>query len=252
MKIARTLFIAILLIAMAPMASAQTADEIIDTYFENTGGKANWEKIKSIKSTGKASFGPQEFPFTQYMMEDGRMAVTISLQGQELTPQAFDGENMWGTNFQSMQAEAQDSETSENYKKNEAKDMPDVFLNYKDKGYTVEKMDDDTIEGTEVFKIKLTKNPIMVDGKEEESVSIYYFDKENFVPIASETTINAGPQKGMTTQTVFSEYLEAGDVYMPFNITQKFNGQVGQSITIENIEINPDIDESIFEMPEKN
>jgi len=42
MKILKTLFIALLLVAVAPV-SAQTADEIIDNYFETTGGKDNWE-----------------------------------------------------------------------------------------------------------------------------------------------------------------------------------------------------------------
>ena len=41
MKTAKTLFIALLLIAVAPL-TAQTADEIIDNYFENTGGKDAW------------------------------------------------------------------------------------------------------------------------------------------------------------------------------------------------------------------
>jgi len=240
----------ILLITVAAVpTNAQTAEEIINNYIENTGGMDAWMNIKGMMTTGDAMMGGQTFPFEQSMLSDGRMAVVIDLQGQRFTPQAFDGEQLWSTNFQSMQAEAADKEASENYLKNEAKDFPDPFLKYKENGYKVELAGEETVEGTECYKIILTKNPIMVDGEEKPNVNTYYFDKENFVPIVMESTINQGPMAGMTTQTVYSEYMEAGDVYIPFSITQKFNGQVGQTIKVKDITMNPEVDNSLFQMP---
>lgn len=247
MKTIKLALVAIIF-AFIGTAHAQTADEIISNYFENTGGEDAWKAIESMKMSGKAGMGPQEFPFVQNIMADGRMAISIDLQGQKLTVQAFDGEQMWGTNFQSMKAEAQDAETSSNFKK-EAKNGIDTFLNYKEKGYTLDLQGSETVEGTDTFKIVVTKTPVMVDGKEEANVSTFYFDKENFVPILSESTIPSGPQKGSITQTVYSDYQEAGSIYYPHSVTVKFNGQVGQTIKIETIEINPEMDESIFKMP---
>ena len=228
--------------------SAQTADEIIANYHENTGGVEAWTNIKTMQMSGKAGFGPQEFPFTQTVTADGKMAIEIDLQGQKFIPQAFDGEKLWSTNFQTQKAEAAASEASANFKQ-EAKDQIEIFLNYKEKGYTVEKLEDATVEGAETFKLKLTKKPLTIEGKEEENVSYYYFDKENFVPIVVESVLKEGPQKGMKTETIFSDYQEAGTIYYPYSISQKFNGQVGQTIKIETIKINPEIDESIFNMP---
>ncbi|HBR54493.1 MAG TPA: outer membrane lipoprotein-sorting protein [Flavobacteriaceae bacterium] len=251
MKTLQTLFIALFVVAMVPSTQAQTADEILENYFENTGGVDNWKKIDGMKMTGKAAMGPQEFPFTQTMMADGRMLTEVDFMGQNFIAQAFDGEQLWGMNFQTQEAEAQDAETSENYKKNDSKDFPDPFLNYKDKGYTLELMGEEMAEGTEVYKIKVNKGTVMVDGKEENNVAFYYFDKENFVPIMSESTINVGPQKGMKVQTVFSNYQEAGDIFYPYSIETKYNGQTGQSIKIEAIEMNPEVQDSTFKMPEK-
>lgn len=248
MKTLKSTLIAFFLLAGTAFLQAQTAEEIINNYFENTGGQDAWTKIENMKITGVAAFGPQEYPFTQFAMKDGRMAVEIELQGQKFIPQAFDGETLWSTNFQTMSPEASDSEASMNFKK-EAQDIIDAFLNYKDKGYSIEKLEDATVEGTETFKLKLTKQPNTIDGVEEENVTFYYFDKENFVPVMSESTISSGPQKGMMTQTLYSDYQEAGDIYYAYSITQKFNGQVGQSIRVDNIEINTDIDEAIFSMP---
>ncbi|NNM23161.1 MAG: hypothetical protein HKO54_06390 [Flavobacteriaceae bacterium] len=53
----------------------------------------------------------------------------------------------------------------------------------------------------------------------------------------------------MKVETVYSEYQEAGDIYFPFNIGVKYAGQLAQSINIENIAVNSEIDDAIFVMP---
>ncbi len=47
------------------------------------------------------------------------------------------------------------------------------------------------------------------------------------------------------------DYREVEGIYFPFSITQGLKGQSGQSITIENIELNPDIDINEFKFPEE-
>lgn len=248
MKILKLLFILVLMVVAVP-TTAQTAEEIIANYIENTGGMDAWKSIESMKATGVAQQGGMSYPFVQTAMADGRMVVFVDLQGQQFIPQAFDGENMWSTNFQTMQAEASDAETSMNYKINEAKEFPDPFLNYSENGYKVELIGEETVEGTECYKIQLTKNPVKVDGAEEANVVTYYFDKETGVPLMSETTLTSGPAKGATVQTIYSEYLEAGGVFIAYEQSQKFNGQVGQTIKINDVVINGEVDESMFNMP---
>ncbi|MEZ4857649.1 MAG: outer membrane lipoprotein-sorting protein [Flavobacteriaceae bacterium] len=223
---------------------AQTVDEIIANYFENTGGKAAWEKVTSLKYAGVADAQGMEIPWTMYMTQDGKQALTIDLQGQTMTQFAFDGETMWTTNFMTMSPEKSDTETSGNIKKSSAKNFPSPFLNYKDKGYTVELIGDETIEGTETFKIKLVEDPIMVDGVETPSITFYYFEKENFVPIALETEVKQGPMAGQTIKDIMSDYQEVGGLIFPFSMTQG-----GQPLTVKTIEVNPEIDNTIFAFP---
>ena len=231
--------------------SAQTANEIIDTYIENIGGQDAWSKITSLKATGIGKQQGVDYPFIATYMKDGRALVNIDLQGREFTVEAFDGESSWTMNFQTQKPEAADSESSLNYK-NEAKDnMPDAFMDYKSKGYKVELLGKDTFEGTECFKIKLTKTPDIVDGKEEEKIETYYFDTESFVPIAMEAVMTSGPDKGATAQVLFSDYQEVDGLYMPFSVINKFNGQVGLEMVMKTVEFNPEVDESKFKMPKE-
>ena len=242
---------ALLIFSFALTTNAQSAEEIVDTYIENIGGIEAWSKIESMKVTGIGRQQGVDYPFVATFMKDGRAVIDVDLQGTSFIVEAFDGENAWAMNFQTQKAEAADSEASVNYK-NEAKDnMPDPFINYKDKGYKLELVGNDSWEGTEVFKIKLIKKPVLVDGVEEENVTIYYFDTENFVPIASENVVKSGPSKGATAQTLISDYQEVEGLYLPFTVIEKFNGQVALEMLYKTVEFNTEIDESIFTMPKE-
>ena len=245
------LFSAAVLFCVALSVPAQTAEEIVNSYIENIGGNEAWSKIESMRITGVGRQQGVDYPFIATMMKDGRTVIDVDLQGTSFIVEAFDGENAWSMNFQTQKAEAFDSESSLNYK-NQAKDqIPDAFFNYKDKGYLLELVGKDSWEGTEVFKIKLIKKPVLVDGVEEENVDIYFFDTENFVPIASESVVKSGPAKGATSQTIMSDYQEVDGLYLPFTVIEKFNGQTNLEMLYKNVEFNAKINDSIFVMPKE-
>jgi Outer membrane lipoprotein-sorting protein len=238
-----------LTVCIVSVLRAQTADEIIENYIENIGGQNAWSKINSMEVTGIGRQQAVDYPFVATYMKDGRRIVDVNLQGNSFIFDAFDGESAWAMNFNTQKAEALDAETSMNTK-NSAKDyLPDGFMNYKEKGYSVELLGKEAFEGTECFKIRLIKKPYIVDGKEEENVETYYFDTENFVPIAMESVIKTGQGKGAMTQMLLSDYQEVDGVYIAFSQIQKFNGQVGLELTYKSVVFNSDIDETIFNMP---
>ncbi len=251
MKIVKTLFIALTIAFIAPV-SAQTADEIINNYFENTGGLENWKNLEAKKTTGEVNYGGMLLPFEEIKTKEGKESTTALVQGQTYYQNIFDGETLWGTNQITMSPEKSDSETTENFKK-DANDFPSPFIDYKEKGYTVELIGKETIDGAETFKIKLVKEPISVEGEKVDDVEYYYFDTENFVPIVVEKEILSGPGKGMVLQTKYSDYEEVDGLYFPFSISNQVkdmpsNGMGG--ITIKEIILNPEIDDTIFAFPE--
>lgn len=229
---------------------AQTVDEIVDTYFENIGGVETLKAVKGIKMSATLSQQGMEIPLEIIQLSDGRQMTIINIQGKELKQGVFDGENLWGNNFQTMKAEKSDAEATANMKL-EINDFLDPFLDYKAKGYTAELLGKETISGAETFKIKLTKEPVTVDGVEEESTSFYFFDTENFVPIAIQSEIKSGQGKGMISEVTFSDYQEVDGIYFPFSLTQGVKGQPGTPITISAIELNPTIDDADFMFPEE-
>lgn len=244
MNTLKSLIVALIIAIIAPV-NAQTAEEIVSNYLENTGGKENWEKLEGVEMVGVMKMQGMEIPFEQVSTKDGKQLVTIELQGNRMIWSAFDGTTSWQRNQMTMEAEKSDNEATENMKK-QTKDFPDPFVNYKEKGYTVELVGKETIDGTETFKIKMTKDPIVVDGQSTPNIVHYYFDTENFVPIIMETQINAGPMKGQTVKTSISDYQEVNGMYFPFTVGSDFT-----TMSFKEIKLNPEIDTAKFAFPEK-
>ena len=242
------LLLTTLLLFFSFSINAQTADKIIENYIENTGGADNWAKVKSIKKNITVNQMGMEIPIEQYLSSE-RTYSKISIQGQEIKQGVFDGETLWSTNFMSMKAEKSDQEDVQIIK-NELAEFPDPFLDYKENGFTAELMGTEVVDGSDTFKVKLTKKPMVVDGEEVPNVSTYYFDTENFVPIMMHQELMSGPAKGMIIESRMSDYQEVEGLYFPFSTTEGVKDQPGQQITTTSIEINPIIDESEFKFPE--
>ncbi|WP_299520284.1 outer membrane lipoprotein-sorting protein [Winogradskyella sp.] len=250
MKTSQKLIVALIFCFTINLTQAQTAEEIVTNYIENIGGQDAWSSVENMKVTGTANQQGVDYPFVATYMKDGRYVVDVDLQGNSFIVEAFDGENSWRMNFQTQKAEAADSETSSNTKNGCKDQIVSPFFNYADKGYKIEFLGKDTWEGSEVYKVKITMTPDLVDGKEEENTELYYFDIDNYVPIASESKVTSGQAKGATAQTLYSDYQEVDGKYISYTQTNKFNGNVALVMNVQSVEFNAEVDESIFKMPE--
>ena len=228
---------------------SQSVDEIIDNYFENTGGIDQWKKLKGVKMSAKLSQQGMEIPIEIIQMQGGKQMQIINFQGQSIKAQVFDGEVSWGINMMSQKPEKSDQETTDNLKLDN-NDFPDSFMDYKSKGYKAELIGKETVDGTETFKVKLTKEPKTIDGKKEDDITFYFFDTENYVPIAIQTEVREGPGKGMIMEITMSDYQEVEGLYFPFSQTQGIKDQPSIPLIIDSIELNPTIEEKEFKFPE--
>ncbi len=221
---------------------AQTADDVVNKYIDAIGGKEKLEKLTGIKMEMVANAQGMEIPVEVSNSKDGKLLVKLNLMGKEMTQVAFDGTIGWTTNMMTMKAEKMNSEDIENMKLSAGKDFPDPFLNYKEKGYSIEYAGKETKEGTDCHKIKLTKSPQTVNGQKVDDVSFYYFDAENNVPVLVETEIKEGEMKGQMSTSTFGNYQEVEGIYYPFTLNQ-----FGQEMTIKKITPNPTLDPKEFE-----
>jgi hypothetical protein len=243
----RKSFLTFLLATAVFVSNAQTADEILAKYFENTGGLSKWKAVKNMKIEAKAPLPQGEFPLVIYKAAPNKSKLVINVQGKEIIQAAYDGQTAWSLNPFAGGTEAVklDAETAKELSDDE---MEDEFIDYKKKGHVVTLEGKEDIEGVSCYKIKLEKNK---NNDKDDSTEIHYFDSENFVPIMSKQYARSGPAKGTEIQVFLSDYQEVDGLTIPFLIDQRMNGQSAFKIVITKITVNDAMDASVFAYPGK-
>lgn len=225
-----------------------TADKIITNYFENIGGEESFRNLKGQKMTAEVDAQGMSIPLEIYIMADGRQITKLEVMGMSMSQDAFDGTDAWSTNFMTQEAEKAEAEESEN-KLRAIGEYPSPLLDYADKGYTAELMEDEVVDGVDCYKLKVTKKPMLVEGEEVENVEYYYFDQESFIPLKTESEMKSGPEKGAMMITLYSDYQEVEGMYFPFSMTFKTEDSDGQLIELDTIELNPVVADDFFSFP---
>ena len=80
----------IVFIGLSALSFGQTAEEIINKYFETLGGKEKMNAIQTMEMKAKVDFGGMSIPLQIVSMRDGRQFTKFSFQGKEMTQGAFD------------------------------------------------------------------------------------------------------------------------------------------------------------------
>jgi outer membrane lipoprotein-sorting protein len=224
-------------------ASAETLDEVLDRHFAAVGGKEKLAAVKTAKMTGKQQFGPQEAPFTIYWKRPDKVRMEFTLQGMTGI-QAYDGTQAWMV-MPFMGKTEPEAMTGDDLK--QMQDQADMvegpLFRWKEKGHQVELIGKETVEGTEAWKVKLTRK--------SGDVSHAYLDAESMLQIKSEAKVKRGDQEIEIVGSL-GDYKEVDGIVLPFSIEQRPKGApAGSMITIEAIELNGAIDDALFAMPAK-
>ena len=244
--ISRKISLSVLFVAAMFIANAQTADEILAKYFENTGGLAKWKEVKTMKVEAKAPTPQGELPITIYSKAPNKTKVVVNIQGKEFIQAAFDGETGWNLNpFAGVDPVKLDEDQTKELREQE---VEDAFIDYKKKGHVVTLEGKEEIDGVQCFKMKLEKNK---NNDKDDVMEYIYFDTENYVPIMRKSFVRSGPQKGEEIQSFMSDYQEVNGLMMPFAMEQKVKGNTVSKISIVKYAINENIDDSVFAYPKK-
>jgi len=236
--------LAVLALATAGFATpsaAQTLDEILDQHFAAIGGKEKLAAVQSAKLTGKQQFGPQEAPFSIQWKRPNKIRIEFSLQG--LTGiQAYDGAAAWQV-MPFLGKNDPEAVTGDDLKgmEEQADLIEGPMFNWKEKGNTVELVGKEPVEGTDAWRLKVTKK----NG----DVTHVWLDAESMLEIKSEGKRKRGDQE-FEFESSLGDYKEVDGLIFAHSIEQKpIGAPAGATITVEKIELGIAIDDAIFAMP---
>jgi len=228
-------------VCFALPAAAQTVDEIIAKSIEARGGEAKLRAVKSMRFTGKFEVGPgMEAPTTLLLKRPGMVRLEFSLQGMTAI-QAYDGKDGWDVMPFQGKKDPEPMAADDVKQMEDQADMDGPLMDYKAKGNTVEYLGKEKAEGSDAYKLKVTKK----NG----NVETTYIDADTGLEVKTVAKIKI---RGNETEveTTYSDFRTVEGLTLPFAFEQ---GVVGspqkQKFTIEKVEVNPDLSDAQFHMP---
>ena len=233
------LFVALAVFA-AP-AAAQSVDEIIAHYLKSVGGMEKIQAVNTLRRTGKFNGGGGfEAMVVQENKRGNMVREEFSLQGMTAI-NAYDSKTGWKIEPWGGKKDPEALGEEETKSILEDADFDGPLVNYKQKGNKVEFVGMDQFEGTDTFKLKVTKP----NG----DLYFYYLDTDYYVPIKIDTkrTVRGAERE---YETALGDYKEVNGWYLPFSFETNTKGSQDKSkITYDKIEANVAIDDTRFRMP---
>lgn len=232
----------IFVIFSALAVSAQTLDEILQKYYDARGGYEKIKAIKTTKMTGNQMMQGLEIPFTIQQKRPNLFRADVTVQEQGII-QAYDGKTAWVVNPLSGSTDpvVLPEEQAKRFKQQADFDGP--LFDYKEKGNTVELLGKEDMEGTPVYKLKITLD----DG----DVQYTFLDAEYFLELKVTTKVKQGESE-IEVETFLSDYKEVDGQMIAHAIESKTGGNVVSQLTIETVEFDVPVEDAIFVMPTKS
>jgi len=229
------------LVVFAMPVSAQTADEIVGKYIKTIGGMEKIQAVKTLRRRGKFTGGGGfEAAVLQEDKRPNMVREEFSLQGMTGI-NAYDGKTGW--KIEPWQGKKDPEPLGEEEMKSilEDSDFDGPLVNYQQKGNKIEFVGMDQIEGTDTFKLKVTR----ANG----DIYNYYLDTDYYVPIKIDIKrMIRGAEREY--EIALGDYKEVAGWYLPHSKETNVKGsQDRQKIVYEKIEANVPVDDNRFRMP---
>ena len=221
-------------------ASAQTVDEVIAKNIQARGGQEKLKAIRSLRTTVKFSDGSFRAEFRQENKRPGKVREEFIVQGMAQI-QAYDGKTGWQISPFGGRKDPDLMSQDDMKSLIVDGDLDGPLVDYREKGHMAELVGHDSMEGTDCYKIKLN----MKNG----DIRYYYLDTDSYLELKVEiqSTIRGALQE---SELYYGDYEQVNGIYYPFAVEQAQKGSSSrQQFSVEKIEQNVDLDDSIFTMP---
>ena len=219
------------LAGLSATASAITADELIAKNLAAHGGADKLKAITSMHSEGKLRLGGGlEAKIESFQLGSEKMRFEFTLQG--LTGvNAWDGKEGWAIQPFQGRKDPQKTTLDDNKQLIYGADIAGPLVEYKAKGNKVEYLGTEDIDGTDAYKLRVTRKT----GDSQ----VIYLDPDSYLEIRTVDHVMIRGQEQVQT-TDLGEYEKVDGVYFPFEMGQ---------IHIEKAETNKPIDAAMFSFP---
>ena len=220
---------------------AMKAREILADVVKAHGGLENLKSVKNIVAKGQLSVntpgGMMQMDMSQYYVfpDKFRLDMTLQAMGMEMS-QVFDGQSAWMITPQGVQPLPES--LVEEFKKIPFRDTIQLLTNLSSDDISVQYL------GIEDVKGKMT-DVILVGNASGDSLKVFIDGETKYIiKKAYRTIAEEGP---VDTEEFIDDYRDVSGVKNGFHIVTNRNGEQYVEITLSELTINAEVDESLFE-----
>lgn len=231
---------------LAGTAAAQdlSLDQILDKNLAAIGGSDALKAIQTITISAKMVMGggAMEAPMFMQMKRPNKIRTEITIQGRKIIT-GYDGTDGWMIN--PMQGNNEPQKMPERQLKSAAQEAEietalGALKTIRDAGHTVELVGKEDVEGSPAYRIKVTRK--------SGDVHTYFLDAEKFLPTKEISKVPTAGQE-MEIESFPGNYKKVGGIVIAHAVEQKAGGRSIVQVTIDKIEVNLPMDDTIFQMP---
>lgn len=218
-----------------------TLDEIIHRHLNARGGESMLRNIESARIMGTIETAGMDMPFTRIWKRPNKLLMSFTVEGMEVT-QAYDGRTAWMIMPLMGEAnptvlKAEDARTL----KDGADLVEGLFIESIDRQYRAELLGMDELEGTPAYKIRITK----ANGDEVD----IWLDRKEFLELGQDIR-QKGNGRPRQVERRFEDYRQVEGLVIAHTMRVREKGDpVGQTMTLQSIEFDIDVEDSTFSMP---
>ena len=206
------------------------AKTVISKYVDAIGGQEALQKIQDLKMVATTSMSGMELKQTTYKKTPNKYAMIMSMNGNVMMQQTFNGERGIMKTFQ-----GENEIIGEDLENLKIDACMNAELNYAELGVVVTLEAVESVNNKDAYKMKVV-NPT---GQ----TTYDYYDVESGLKVQSkQSTIT--PQGEFTQVVNYTDYQEISGIKFPFSI--KISGVQNMELKVSSVEINTGLEDDLF------
>ena len=253
-----------------------SAAEIVNKNVAARGGLQAWRAVQTITMTGKMQAGGNnrpplpiaipgarkqvapprpaaqvELPFKMDLKRARKVRLELEFDGKTAV-QVYDGANGWKMRPFLNRLDYEPYTAEETKTASEQSDLDGFLVDYAAKGTAIESAGREKVDGRDTYKLKLT-----LKGGRSFHV---WIDAQTFLETKIEGTPRRLDGQYRPVEVYFREYHQVNSLQIPFVLEtrvqaganvpgMKATQTITETITIDNVVVNPRLDDVLFEKP---
>jgi outer membrane lipoprotein-sorting protein len=220
----------------APASQSLSVDEIVARNLAAKGGAERLRAVNSVKMTGRLKGPAGETKQSSWAKRPNLRRRETTSDGQTFVL-GFDGKTVWAINPLVSQAPREITGPQADMTRQGTDDFDSPLLDYKAKGYTVDLVATESVQGISMHRLRVTSKTGAIQD--------IYLNAETMLESKIVMQLDQGGKKALVTSE-FANYKSVDGINVPFHIRQVFNGKLMAEVFYDQVQFDVPMEDSLF------